>query len=128
METAESNVSGAVETAKPEREARVSLEQFVKAWESSDSVAQVAAKTKLKATSVQARASKYRGLGIPLKEMPRGGGAKLNVNEAQELLAKLRGVSVDVVATAAKEAEAKRAERKAEREAGEKSETTESAK
>ncbi len=122
METVESNVvvEGAVEAgAKAEREPRVPLTTFIQAWESSDSVAQVAEKTGLKQNSVQARASKYRSQGIPLKEMPRGGGAKLDIAEAQALLAKLRGVAVETVKEAADEAEVERAERKAKREAKE---------
>lgn len=105
------------QAAKPAREPRVSMQEFVTAWEGSKSVAEVAEKTKLKETSVQARASKYRSQGIPLKEMPRGGGAKLDIAQAQALLAKLRGTEVETVTAQAAAAEVKRAERKAEREA-----------
>lgn len=100
-------------------EKRVQMQEFMTAWESSESVAGVAEKTGLKETSVQARASKYRSLGIPLKEMTRGGGPKLDVAQAQALLAKLRGVDVEVVTEAAGKADVKRAERKAAREAAE---------
>lgn len=112
-----------VATVEAKREPRVQLAEFLTAWEGSNSVAEVAEKTGLKETSVQARASKYRGQGIPLKEMPRGGGAKLNIAEAQALLAKLRGVSTEDVAKAADAAKVKRDERKAEREAEAKGET-----
>jgi transposase len=99
------------------RKPRVSLQQFISAWESSKSVSEAAEKVGLEAGSVQARASKYRASGIPLKEMPRGGGAKLDIGEAQALLAKLRGVEVDAVEEAAAVAKVKRDERKAERDA-----------
>lgn len=75
---------------KTERTPRVSLEKFITAWETSASVKEAADKCGMKIGTVQARASKYRSKDIDLKKMPRGGGAKLNVPEAQALLAKLR--------------------------------------
>lgn len=106
-------------------EKKISMVEFITAWEGSNSVAEVADKTGLKITSVQARASKYRSPeldedgevkrpAIPLKNMPRGGGAKLNTDEALTLIAQLRGVELNEVQKASKGlAEAKR-ERQAE--------------
>lgn len=80
-----------------EKRVRVGGESFITAWESSNSVAEVAEKTGIKVTSIMARASKYRSQGIALKNMPRGGGAKLNVGAMQELLVKLRNTTGKVV-------------------------------
>jgi hypothetical protein len=85
--------------AKP----RVDMETFIRTWEASNSVPEVANKLEMKIATVQARASKYRNLKdpdgneipIPLKSMPRGGGAKINRQAAMKLLAELRGVSVE---------------------------------
>lgn len=81
---------------------RIEMEPFIVAWEGSDSVKEVADKLGIKLTSVMARASKYRGepFNIPLKCMQRGGGAKLDVSAAKELIAKLRGKTVAEVNTA----------------------------
>ena len=68
---------------------RVGMEIFVKAWQTSNTVAEVATKTGLKTPSVMARASKYRSLGIGLKNMKRGGGVKLDVDAAKALAASL---------------------------------------
>jgi len=111
-----------------ESRVRVSMVDFIKAWQSSDSVKEVADKTGLAEGSVQARASKYRSAefndkgevtrpAIPLKTMPRGGGARLQVDAAMALLAELNGQTVEQIqAEAAKLAE-KKAERTAKREA-----------
>jgi hypothetical protein len=79
---------------------RVEMEAFVEAWEASKSVTEVATKLGIKATSVAARASKYRSapFNIPLKAMQRIGAAKLDITAARELLAKLRGTTVEAVA------------------------------
>lgn len=76
---------------------RIAMPEFVTAWEASGSIKEVADKTGLKPLSIQARSSKYRSLGIPLKTMPRAGGAKLQVTAALELLAKLRDKTVEEV-------------------------------
>lgn len=84
---------------------RVSLEVFLQAWEGSTTVKEVANKTGLKETSIQARASKYRNdYGIPLKNFTRGGGAKIDKQAALAFLANLRGVEVSEL-TAKPEAE-----------------------
>ena len=85
---------------------KIAITPFIEAWEASNSVKEVSDKLGIKVTSVMARASKYRGepFNLPLKSMPRGGGAKLNLSAAKELLAKLRGVTVEtLMATAKKE-------------------------
>lgn len=51
----------------------VSPEEFVKAWQSSTSIDEVAAKTHMKPFSVVARASRYRKLGVKLKQFERTG-------------------------------------------------------
>ena len=77
---------------------RVEVIDFINAWESSSNATEVANKTGLKATSVQARASKYRSEGVALKKMHRGGGAKFNVVLANEILAAIRAPKTEVVA------------------------------
>lgn len=108
----------------------VSMGAFVRAWETSKSIQEVKDKTGLEIASIEQRATKYRTgdaesgrLPIPLKNFPRGGGSRLDVNEAYELLAELRGVDIAVIiaeanANAVKTAEraAKRAEKAAETE------------
>jgi len=91
--------------AKAVRSARVDMVDFIKAWESSNSVPEVANKLNMKVPTVQARASKYRNLEdkngnptpIPLKHMPKGGGAKLDRSAALALIAELRGTTVEQI-------------------------------
>ena len=91
----DANVNSAEGTIVAKR-VRVDGETFVTAWESSNSVKEVSEKTGIKLTSIMARASKYRSEGIALKNMPRGGGAKLNVQAMKDLLVKLRNTSGEV--------------------------------
>ena len=67
----------------------VSAEVFIRAVESSNSGAEVAQKTGLKVISVLVRMSNYRKKGIPLRNFPRGGGAKLDVAGMKALVAQL---------------------------------------
>ncbi len=79
--------------------AQVLMLDFVTAWEQSESIKEVSTKTGLKETSIMAKASKYRGapFNIPLKTMARKGSAKVDVTAARELIAQLRGVTVETV-------------------------------
>jgi hypothetical protein len=91
---------------------RIEMEPFVTAWEGSTSVKEVAEKLGLKITSVMARASKYRSeYKIPLKGMQRGGGAKIDITAAKELLAKLRGVSTENIAAESQKLVVRQAEK-----------------
>ena len=89
---------------------RVDLDTFIKAWEGSANVAEVSAKTGIKPMSIMARASKLRGApyNIPLKNMQRGGGAKINVADAKALIATLRNTTVETVDEASAKLVAKR--------------------
>ena len=89
---------------------RVDLDTFIKAWEGSATVAEVSAKTGIKPMSIMARASKLRGApyNIPLKNMQRGGGAKINVADAKALIATLRNTTVETVDEASAKLVAKR--------------------
>ena len=80
----------------------VSMEAFMTAWERSNSVAEVSEKTGIKTASVIARGSQYRAKGLDLKHFPRGGGARLNIEDAKALLAKLRAENVTVKAPVVK--------------------------
>jgi len=74
----------------------VSSTDFITAWEGSESVAEVAGKLDMAPASVSNRATKYREVhNIPLKEMAAGQrGRKVDVGNALELLAKIRGKTV----------------------------------
>jgi hypothetical protein len=72
---------------------RPTVRQFIETWEKSDCVAEVADKTKLRKSTVQAKATQLRKLGIPLKKF-RGARNRIDVEEALEGLAKIRGTSV----------------------------------
>ncbi len=75
---------------------RPTVLQFVEIWEKSGSVGQVVEKTKLRKSTVQAKATQLRKLGIPLKKF-KGARHRINVEEALELVAKIRGTSVAVL-------------------------------
>jgi len=93
---------------KPRR-IRVDMMTFVKAWQTSDNVDEVAEKLGLTKTSVQARASKYRSgvlsddgkhfvvEPIALKRMNRrgGGGSRLDTAAANRLIAELGNANVE---------------------------------
>jgi hypothetical protein len=49
---------------------RVSAREFVKAWQESSSVAEVAMKVGSKSNACRVRAFRYRQNGVPLKEFP----------------------------------------------------------
>lgn len=51
-------------------ETTVSPKQFVEAWQTSNSVAEVVTKTRMSKPQVRVRACRYRQRGIPLKEFP----------------------------------------------------------
>lgn len=72
---------------------RPTVQQFIETWEKSHSVSDVAEKTKLRKSTVQAKATQLRKLGIPLKKF-KGPRNRIDVEEALEVLAKIRGTSV----------------------------------
>jgi hypothetical protein len=78
-------------TAEGSSGTRTSMTDFVTAWQTSGSVQEIADKLGIKSTSAGQRACQYRSQGIKLKKMPRGGGARLNVDQANELIAQLSG-------------------------------------
>jgi hypothetical protein len=49
---------------------RVTPRQFIKVWQESDSVREVATKLRIKKNACRVRAHRYRKLGVPLKEHP----------------------------------------------------------
>jgi hypothetical protein len=49
---------------------RITAREFIRLWQTSNSVAEVAMKTRTKKNAVPVRAYRYRKLGIPLKEFP----------------------------------------------------------
>ena len=90
--------------------ARPTVQQFITTWEKSASVSEVAGKTSLTKSTVQAKATQLRRLGIPLKKF-KGSRHPINIQEALETLAKIRGTSVAVVKKEAEAAAKRRSER-----------------
>jgi hypothetical protein len=83
---------------------RPTVQQFIEAWEKSRSVSEVAEKTKLRKSTVQAKATQLRKLGIPLKKF-KGPRNRIDVEEALVVLAKIRGTSVAALKKEAAEAQ-----------------------
>ncbi len=54
-------------------------EVFVKAWQKAESVEAVMKELGITETSAHSRSSRYRRAGVPLKNFPRGGGARLDI-------------------------------------------------
>ena len=50
---------------------RVSAEEFIFAWQTSDNISEVAAKTGMPSGSVRVRGHNYKKKGIPLKKITR---------------------------------------------------------
>ena len=81
-----------------EVKSRVGFEDFITAWETSDSVGEVCGKLAMSKQNAYARATKYRSEGVPLKKFVGGGGkAKISTEEKLAILAKVRGVGMEVV-------------------------------
>jgi hypothetical protein len=83
--------------------ARPTVQQFIETWEKSHGVSEVAEKTKLRKSTVQAKATQLRKLGIPLKKF-KGPRHRIDVEEALGVLAKIRGTSVAALKKEAAEA------------------------
>jgi len=95
----------------------VSNEKFVEACLESSTIAEVAAKTGLAATTVQQRRVRLRNSGTPLPEFTRGGGrkaSKADLTAINALIAAKTGKSVDEVKAAGEALVAAHAERTAD--------------
>lgn len=69
----------------------VTMEDFIRAWEGSNSAEEVSQKLGIKTASIIARASTYRTKhGLPLKSMPHTGRTKFDADKASALLATLQ--------------------------------------
>jgi hypothetical protein len=69
------------------------VQQFIETWEKSHNVSEVVEKSGLRKSTVQAKATQLRKLGIPLKKF-KGSRHRINIEEALAVLAKIRGTSV----------------------------------
>jgi hypothetical protein len=49
---------------------RVAPRQFIKVWQQSATLAEVASKLRMKKNTCRVRAGRYRQVGVPLKEFP----------------------------------------------------------
>jgi hypothetical protein len=59
-----------VKSKRAAETAPVTPRQFIKTWQESSTVAEVAAKVRRKKNACRVRAFRYRKLGVPLKEFP----------------------------------------------------------
>lgn len=72
-------------------EQKVTAEEFVKAWQTSESIDQVAEKTGLEVSTCKVKASQFRHAGIPLQMFragprgPKAGGKRLDIAALAEL-------------------------------------------
>ena len=77
---------------------RIGFEDFITAWETSDSVGEVCSRLDMSKQNAYARATKYRGEGVPLKKFVGGGGkAKIPTADKLAVLARVRGVDMEVI-------------------------------
>ena len=65
--------------------------KFVRVWQTAPNMATVANKTGLTQASASVKASKLRGLGVPLRKMPKG----YNISKAR--LTRLKTLAVSLV-------------------------------
>jgi hypothetical protein len=70
----------------PRTEYNVSPEDFVRAWQSSKTAQEVAAKLAMPKPLVHARASNYRRIGVRLKLLGRGNPKRLDVQALNKLI------------------------------------------
>ncbi len=71
---------------KGKTEYNVTPEEFIKIWQTSESVTEVSDKTGMPEPIVHARASNYRQAGIRLKKMPRKNRLGLDVERLNKLI------------------------------------------
>ena len=83
-------------SVKPKRP-RIGIESFVKAWETSDTIEEIANKLGAKKTSILSRASQLRSKGLPLKKLKSQ--RKSNFLVGMQTLADIRGVKVEELTT-----------------------------
>lgn len=67
---------------------RATAQEFIKAWQSSNSVAEVAKKIRCRTQAARLRGMRYRRMGIPLKDFPPMPGWDELAEYAKSLLAK----------------------------------------
>jgi len=84
-----SEVQGTVENTEKETVKRVSDKDFIRAWQTSNSVAEVVEKTGIKTAGQRAIKLRKRlaAQGVELKKMPRGGGLRITPEKDAELAA-----------------------------------------
>lgn len=79
---------GSNKTVRP-KSYDVSPEEFIRVWQTSNSTDEVSEALKMPKPIVLARVSGYRNKGIKLKEMPRAGSNKLDVEKLNRLIDEL---------------------------------------
>ena len=84
------------EVIMSEAKGRVGFEDFISAWETSDSVQNVCDKLEISKQNAYARAAKYRSDGVPLQKFVGGGGrSKVSLEDKLAVLARIRGTSIE---------------------------------
>jgi hypothetical protein len=71
----------------------VDPEFFIKAWQTTESIAEVALATGMQVASARVRAALYRKKGIPLKKFPRSTFTKLDITYLTKFAKKLASKS-----------------------------------
>tara|TARA_Y100001937_G_scaffold128186_1_gene202898 strand:- start:1200 stop:1514 length:315 start_codon:yes stop_codon:yes gene_type:complete len=100
------NANGSDGTETRKRAAPVPAKDFIRIYQASESVAEVAKATGLTVHTVSQRASTYRKKGVPLKAMPNNGVTTRNDwDELAELARSLMPEDATLVASAATEEE-----------------------
>ncbi len=95
------NLSEVMSGQKKERiRSKITPEEFVRAWQTSANVSEVADKLGIPKENCMVRASTYRYLGIKLKHMPRGNVKSIDVAKLNEIIADLGGSKSDEQDTA----------------------------
>ena len=89
IKTIESNTDSKKSQPKKPRKKTVKAIDFIRAYQMSVSHKEVAKMLDMTATNVGIRANGYRKKGINLKEMPRQESNRINVEEANKLIAEL---------------------------------------
>jgi hypothetical protein len=64
---------------------RIDAREFVRVWQSSNTVSEVASRTRNTRNAVKVRAYRYRQMGVPLKEFPPVETEKINWSELADL-------------------------------------------
>ncbi len=72
-------------------------EQFVRAWQTSDSVGECAVRMRIRADRARAKAKSLRALGVPLRDFPTGRKLGVPHHFSLEVLGELRALAASLL-------------------------------